>query len=163
MLRWRFQNSPLRSLSRSSGSGRWRWMRLRPKRQAMSTMPPNEDNLLAPPGVMQSCSDCVCSGLLISNASSEDGKLVIMSFSSIVMGQPVPMLAYRSSQNAIQKVRLLSSRSVQSRGGGRDCLTSRPAPSSRWRPILSRVSTWAARKHPSRALLARSTISNTYI
>lgn len=63
-----------------------------------------------------------------------------MSFSSTVMGHPVPMLAYRSWQKAIQNVRLLSSFSVQSRGGGKHCFTSSPSPSSRWRPILLRVS-----------------------
>lgn len=59
-----------------------------------------------------------------------------MSLSSMLIGQPVPILEYLSSQNAIQNVLRLSSRSVQSLGGGRLCFTSRPAPSSRWRPIL---------------------------
>lgn len=127
---WRFQNSPFKSWSFSSGSGRCRWIRFRPNRHAIKTTPPKAESLDAPAGLIDSASDNVRSGLLISKASSEAGRSVRMSFSSIVIGQPVPILAYRSSQNAIQKVLLLSSRSVQSRGGGRHILTSSPAPSS---------------------------------
>lgn len=126
-----FQNSPLRSLSRSSTSGRWRWTKLRPKRHAKRTIPPKGDSLPAPAGVMASERVWVVSGRLISKASSDAGKLVRISFSSIVIGHPVPILAYRSWQKAIQKVRLLSSLSVQSRGAGKHCFTSSPAPSSR--------------------------------
>jgi len=54
MLRCRFQNSPFMSLSRSSASGRWRWTRLRPKRQAKSTMPPNGESLPTPAGFIDS-------------------------------------------------------------------------------------------------------------
>lgn len=129
--RWRFQKGPLRSWSRSSVSGRCRCTRFRPNKQAMSTIPPYEESLPAPSGLVQSFNDWVCSGRLILKASSEEGRLVIMSRSSIVMGQPVPMLAYRSWQKAIQKVRRRSSRSVQSFGGARHCLTSSPVPSRR--------------------------------
>lgn len=129
--RCRFQNSPLRSLSRSSTSGRCRWRRLRPNRHAIKTMPPIVEILPAPDGVMDSRRVCVSSGLLISKASSDEGMLVITSFSSIVMGHPVPMLAYLSSVKAIQNVRLRSSLSVQSRGDGIHIFTSKPAPSRR--------------------------------
>src|SRR4051794_8007300 len=60
----------------------------------------------------------------------------LTSLSSIVIGHPVPILAYRSSQKAIQNVLRLSSRSVQSFGGGRHCFTSNPTPSSLLRPII---------------------------
>lgn len=106
----------------------------------MSTILPKGESFVAPDGLIASWSVCVCSGRLISKASSEAGRFVMISFSSTVIGQPVPMLEYLSSQKAIQKVLRLSSRSVQSRGGGRLCLTSNPAPSSRWRPILRQSS-----------------------
>ena len=77
----------------------------------MSTIPPKDESFAAPAGHIDSASDCVCSGRLISNASSEEGRLVITSRSSIVIGQPVPILAYLSLQKAIQKVLRLSSRS----------------------------------------------------
>ena len=127
----RFQNSPFRSSSRSSALGRCRCIKFRPNKQAMSTTLPNGDSLPAPAGVMASSSVDVCSVRLSSNASSEAGRFVEMSFSSIIRGQPVPMLAKRSRQKAIQNVLLRSSLSVQSRAGGRHCLTSRPAPSTR--------------------------------
>ena len=61
----------------------------------------------------------------------------LTSFSSIDIGQPVPTEAYRSWQNEAQKVLLLSSRSVQSRGGGRHCFTSRPTPSCLCKPNMT--------------------------
>lgn len=90
---WRFQNSPLRSLSWSSTSGRCRWTRFRPKRAAIKTTPPYADKPEAPDGLKASASVCVCSGLLFSNASSDAGRLVRISFSSTVIGHPVPILA----------------------------------------------------------------------
>ncbi len=160
----RFQNSPLRSSSLSLGSGRCRCVRLRPKRHAIKQTPAKEDKLAAPSGFIDSRSDRVRCGLLLRKASSLAGRLVRIwnislsehlstitrhdrvakslrkgkptSFSSISTGQPVPMLAYRSSQNAIQNVRRRSSLSVQSLGGGKHCLTSSPTPSSRCRPII---------------------------
>lgn len=99
-------------------------------------MLPNEESLPAPAGVIDSGSVSVVSGRLISNASSEQGRFDMMSFSSTAIGQPVPILAYRSWQNAIQNVRRLSSRSVQSRGGGKHCFIASAFPSRRWVPAL---------------------------
>lgn len=59
----------------------------------MRTMPPKDDSLPAPDGFVDSSKVNVCSGRLMSKASSDDGMLVLMSLSSMVMGQPVPMLA----------------------------------------------------------------------
>lgn len=91
--RCRFQKGPLRSWSWSSSSGRWRWTRLRPNKLAKRTTPPKDDSLPTPDGPVHSISVGVCSGRLISKASSDDGIFVMMSLSSIVIGQPVPMLA----------------------------------------------------------------------
>lgn len=93
MWRWRFQKHPSRSSSRSSSSGRCRCTRLRPKMQASRTTAPNDDSFAAPEGLIDSASVCMCSGRLRSKASSEAGSLVMTSRSSMVMGQPVPMLA----------------------------------------------------------------------
>ena len=74
--RCRFQKSPFRSLSFSSSLGRWRWVRFRPKRQAISTTPANGESVEAPSAVIASASESVRSGLLLLNASSVAGKFV---------------------------------------------------------------------------------------
>src|SRR4051812_40627662 len=88
--RCRFQKSPLRSSSQSLASGRCKCVRFLPKRHAINTTPPKGESLDAPEEVIASASDCVFSGLLISKASSDEGRAVIMSLSSTVIGQPVP-------------------------------------------------------------------------
>jgi len=76
MFRCLRQNSPFRSSSLSSTSGRCKCMRLRPKREAMRQTPPKGDNMAAPSAVIASFSGTVLAGRPRSNESSETGKLV---------------------------------------------------------------------------------------
>ena len=90
-------------------------------------------------------------GVFCSNASSEDGRWVEICYisfvkakredrrtsrSSMIKGHPVPTPAYRSMQNAIQNVRLLSSIFPTSVSLGRVCFTSTPKPSNLCRPSI---------------------------
>jgi len=68
------QNAPLRSSSSSLAVGRWRCVKLRPKRQASTATAPKDERLEAPPGCSAASMGMDDSGVPRSKASSLLGR-----------------------------------------------------------------------------------------